>query len=175
MPAYYLIKDGKISNIISLEDPTGFPFPVVPYNETVDYDWENWTYDYVQQTLVYSPIDLSVLKQRKKDQVAAIRWEKERIGTNFNGLNIPTDDVTQTKILGAALAATIDLNYTVKWKTPLGFIDLDSTMILALAQTIRSHIQLCFDREAELSTLIDQAADVTALDSIDISQGWPGS
>lgn len=173
MPAYYLIKDGKISNIIKLEDPTGFPFPVVPYNETVDYDWENWIYDYNSQTLVYSPVDLNLLKQRKKDQVAAIRWEKERAGTSFNSLPIPTDEVTQTKILGAALAATIDSNYTVKWKTPNGFIDLNATMILVLAQTIRTHIQLCFDKEAELTNMIDQATDKTSLDSIDISTNWP--
>ncbi len=89
-------------------------------------------------------------------------------------LPIATDEVTQTKVLGAVVAAQLDPNYIVNWKTSAGFVSLDATQVLAVAQAIRAHIQACFDHEASLMAAVTAAADAAALAVVDIEAGWPG-
>ena len=88
-------------------------------------------------------------------------------GITVGGVEIATDDLSQQRIMGAAVAAMLDANYTVSWKTPAGFIPLDAPTILTIASAVRSHVQACFDREADL------IADIEAGDPYDIWAGWP--
>lgn len=89
-------------------------------------------------------------------------------GTTVNGVTIATDDLSQQRITGAALAATVDASTIVKWKLPDDtFVTLDATQIIDIAQGVRTHIQACFDREAELLTALE------AGQSYDIDSGWP--
>lgn len=88
-------------------------------------------------------------------------------GITVGGIDIATDDMSQQRIMGAAVAAMLDANYTVSWKTPAGFIPLDAPTILTIATAVRAHVQACFDREADL------IADIEAGDPYDIWAGWP--
>lgn len=89
-------------------------------------------------------------------------------GTIFAGMALPTDEATQSRITGAALAAMIDPTYSVQWKLPDGsFVLLDAQQVIAVAQAIRAHVQACFDREAALLEALSEGQPY------DIEAGWP--
>lgn len=116
----------------------------------------------------------SELKQQKLDRLASIRWEKETGGTTYNGYSIATDTISQTKYVGATVAALLDPTIRIKWKMTDGsFVELDEVGITAMAVTVRDHIQACFDRESSLRVLIETAVDQEELTAIDITVGWP--
>lgn len=93
-------------------------------------------------------------------------------GVTVMGALIHTDDVSQGRITAAALAVTLDPNLTIRWKTAEGrFLELNATQILFIAQAVRTHVQACFDHEAELLGKLEEAADQS---SVDLLSGWPG-
>ncbi|MCZ0963897.1 DUF4376 domain-containing protein [Paracoccus benzoatiresistens] len=102
----------------------------------------------------------------------AIRLRRDRAidaGTSFAGMPIGTDDKTQTRIMGAAVAAMLDPAYSVDWKLATGaFVTLTGPQVIAAAQVIRAHVQACFDREAEL------LAEMAAGRPVAPNEGWPG-
>lgn len=114
---------------------------------------------------------LDELKAQKKQEIAAARYAAETAGTTVNGITIDTGRDSQALITGAALAAMLDENYSLNWKTANGFIHLTAPEIIAVAQAVRAHVQTCFDREGELVALVDAAETAEDLDEIIIS--WP--
>lgn len=105
----------------------------------------------------------AALKARRDQAIAA--------GITVSGMAVATDDLSQQRITGAALAASLDGDYSVNWKTEAGFVELSAAQVLAVAQAVRAHVQACFDREAELLPLIEAADDPA---SVEIDGGWPG-
>jgi len=105
-------------------------------------------------------------------RLAAIRARRDRAiaaGLLLDGLAVATDDVSQARITGAALAALLDPEICVQWKLPDGqFVTLTAVQILAVARAVRAHVQACFDREAEL------LAALAAGQPEDAGAGWPG-
>jgi len=100
------------------------------------------------------------IKERRDKAISA--------GTTINGVSVATDDLSQQRITGAALAATVDNTTTIKWKLPDDtFITLDANQIIGIAQGVRAHVQACFDREAELLAALE------AGEAYDIDTGWP--
>jgi len=100
------------------------------------------------------------IKERRDKAIVA--------GTLVNGMVVATDDLSQQRITGAALAATVDASTTVRWKLPDDtFVTLTAAQIIDLAQAVRTHIQACFDRESELLAALE------AGQSYDIDAGWP--
>jgi hypothetical protein len=96
---------------------------------------------------------LEAAKAAKRTEIANARFVAETAGIN----GIKTDRESQALITGAALQAVVDPDYTCRWKTESGFVELDSLQIKAIAQAVRAHVQGCFDREAELVALIEAA------------------
>lgn len=109
------------------------------------------------------------LKALKKQQIASARYEAETAGTTVNGVTLDTGRDSQALITGAAVAAILDENYSLNWKTTAGFIHLSAPEIIAVAQSVRAHVQSCFDREGELVALVDAAQTAEELNAIDIS------
>ncbi|MER5171580.1 DUF4376 domain-containing protein [Thioclava kandeliae] len=104
----------------------------------------------------------------RKAEVKARRIVAVAAGTTINGEIVLTDDVSQTRITGAAMSAMLDSSYSLRWKMADGeFVTLDASQIIAFAQAVRAHVQACYDREAELIALID------AGESYDLDAGWP--
>jgi len=100
------------------------------------------------------------IKERRDKAISA--------GTTISGVSVATDDLSQQRITGAALAATVDNTTTVKWKLPDDtFVTLDATQIIGIAQGVRAHVQACFDREAELLAALE------AGEAYDVDTGWP--
>lgn len=79
------------------------------------------------------------------------RYKKEHGGVDTVFGRILTDIPTRTNLLGARASAVENPNYTVKWKTPNGFVDLTDGQIIAISDLVRDHVQKCFDVEASLT------------------------
>lgn len=94
--------------------------------------------------------DVETARRVKAEEIAAARWKKETGGIVVQGVGIDTSRESQGLISGAALQAVVDPKYVCRWKTSVGFIELDATMIMAIGTAVRQHVQSCFDREAEL-------------------------
>lgn len=101
--------------------------------------------------------------------IAARRWQAEVAGITVNGMRVETEDRSKLLINGAAVEAMLDPAYVLKWKTAAGFIELEAAQVLAVARSVRAHVQACFDREAELLA----ALDAGTLTEDMLEQGWP--
>ena len=112
---------------------------------------------------------LGQLKQIKLSELAALRYAKETGGSG----SFKTDRESQSLITGAALAATLDPNYTVDWKATGGWITLNAVSILDAAQAVRSHVQACFSNEKAHALAIESLTDGQAVIDYDLNGGWP--
>ncbi|NNN24397.1 DUF4376 domain-containing protein [Pseudomonas nitroreducens] len=101
--------------------------------------------------------------------IAARRYDAETAGITVNGMSLDTGRDSQALVTGAALQAVIDSNYRCQWKTDNGFIDLDASQVIAIASTMRAHVQACFDREAELLVALKDGLFVETM----LEEGWP--
>ena len=110
-------------------------------------------------------------REGMKAKIKSQRDKAMRAGIEMQGMTLDTDDKSQARITGAALAAQIDPETEIRWKTPQGFVTLDAPTIIAIAQAVRSRVQDCFDREDELLADLAEADDPAALDP---TTGWPG-
>ncbi|NLY59645.1 MAG: DUF4376 domain-containing protein [Gammaproteobacteria bacterium] len=104
-----------------------------------------------------------------RQQVADRRYQAETSGTIINGMPIDTGRDSQALITGAAVSAMLDPGYTVHWKTGDGFVELTAEQIIGVATAVRSHVQACFDREAELLTALDGGTLTPEM----LQEGWP--
>ena len=111
-------------------------------------------------------ISLEELKEAKKAEIAAARYETEIAGVTFNGLLIHTDRESRSLLTGTALKASVDPSYVCRWKTGSGFVSLSSSQIIAVADVVREYVQGCFDREGDLCDLIDAAETEADLENI---------
>lgn len=117
--------------------------------------------------------DLDSVKADRKALLADIRWQKEVGGFVFNGFTFASDDRAQLKYVGILMAAQIDPNYSVNFKTNDGtFVLLDRMGAIGLAMAARTHVQSCFDKEDNLKSQIDAASSVDEVIAIDIESGW---
>ena len=111
-------------------------------------------------------ISLEELKEAKKTEIAAARYETEIAGVTYNGLLIHTDRESRSLLTGTALKASVDPSYVCRWKTGSGFVSLSSSQIIAVADVVREYVQGCFDREGDLCDLIDAAETKADLENI---------
>lgn len=101
--------------------------------------------------------------------IAARRWVAETSGIAVAGAPIETDDRSKLLINGAALRANRNADYVLRWKTSEGFVDLTADQVLAVADAVSEHVQLCFDRE---DALLGAVADGSIMAEM-IEDGWP--
>lgn len=109
------------------------------------------------------------LRAELAQQIADRRWQAETAGIDVASMRVETDDRSKLLINGAALESMLDPAYAMQWKTPAGFVELDSAKVLAVARAVRAHVQECFNREAELLEALE--AGTFTPDMLD--QGWP--
>ena len=108
-------------------------------------------------------------KQSLVSRIAARRYEAEIGGIAINSLAVDTDDRSKLLINGAAVEAMLDPAYTMQWKTPAGFVELDAAQVLGVAGAVRAHVQACFGREAELLAELEAGTLTEEM----LEQGWP--
>jgi hypothetical protein len=117
----------------------------------------------------YRPLE--TIKELRRKELAALRFGYETSGV----ADLRSDRESQALLTGAALAASLDPEYTIDWKSESGWATLDAVQLLAAAQTVRGHVQGCFSNERVLAAAIDAALDAEAVLAIDLGQGWPSS
>jgi hypothetical protein len=121
------------------------------------------------EALAPEPVD--VLVRDYAQEIKQIRDAKMAGGITLNGVTIFTDDVSQGRITGAALAVTLDPSLVIRWKTASGdFIELGAAQVVGIATAVRMHVQACFDHEEILLAAIAAAEDP---ETVDLTQGWP--
>lgn len=101
--------------------------------------------------------------------IATRRWQAETSGTVFGGTFIDTDDRSKLLINGAALRADRSADYVLRWKTSGGFVDLTAAQVLAIADAVSEHVQLCFDREDALLGAVTDGLITAEM----LEEGWP--
>ena len=101
--------------------------------------------------------------------IAARRYTAETAGTIVEGMPIDTGRDSQGLITGAAVAAMLDPDYSVRWKTVAGFVDLKSQQIIGVASAVRAFVQASFDREAELLGAVADGSITAEM----LEEGWP--
>ena len=117
----------------------------------------------IDWTKVVTPADkFEQARERKYSEIAQARYNAEIAGIN----GIKTDRESQALVTGAALKAMQDEEYSCRWKTESGFVELTALQISAVADAVRAHVQGCFDREAELLPLIEAATTEAELDAV---------
>jgi hypothetical protein len=110
---------------------------------------------------------LKLAQAAKLAEIAAARWKAETDGITVNDMTIDTSRESQALVTGAALAATLDPDYTCQWKTASGFVTLNAAAVVAVAQAVRAHVQACFDREAALAAVVEAAETVEEVQAIE--------
>lgn len=96
-------------------------------------------------------VPFDILKERKKAEITAARYEAEIAGITVNGVYVATDDRSQNKIANATLQTLFNPAYTLNWKIDSdNSIELDATQLVAMATAVREYVQGCFDKEIEL-------------------------
>ena len=122
--------------------------------------------------LIKVAVSLDDVKAKKKEKIAAVRYDQEMGGFQLSphqgGLFVRTDARTRTLLNGAALRASADPAYVVlNWKTAEGtFITLSNAMILTLNGTVEQFIAGCFAKEKALCDSIDSATTIEEVNSI---------
>mgnify|MGYP000199153969 CR=1 FL=1 len=84
------------------------------------------------------------------DHLPAYRYQKETGGITVNGVQIQTDRESRAILTGAYVRAKEDNLYTVRWKTPAGFVTLNAAQIIAISDAVADHVQKCYAAEADV-------------------------
>ena len=112
-------------------------------------------------------------KDQLKTFAASKRWGIESGGITLNGALIRTDMDARTNLLGAREEALANPAYTLNWKDGNGlWVVLDAPTIIAISNSVRAHIQSCFDAEKAVSEKIDSDT-YTTMAQVDGAVEWP--
>lgn len=116
-----------------------------------------------EQIIESVPLTGDALKNVLKAYAASKRFGIETGGITLNGLPIPTDRETQSKLSGAVLAFQAGaLSRAIDWKTSAGWASLNQTSVTALASAVAAHVQKSFSNEKAVSQAIDAGTITTA-------------
>jgi hypothetical protein len=169
------VKGGNISVSPDLETETpGAEFEAAFYGrERINIISAPEDFNYSIGKPEYGPGEspLTEAKAKKLAEIAAARYAEEVGGITFSGMAIDTSRESQGLITGAALQATIDPAYMCRWKTAGGFVELGAEAVIAVAVAVREHVQGCFDREAELTSVIESAETIEAAEAVSWRNG----
>lgn len=99
------------------------------------------------------------------------RYEVEIGGMDFEGTRVATDQNSQTKVLGARIAAVADPSFATPWFGEDGSsVALDAAALVALSNAMLAHVQGSFVTRETVNTQI-AAGTITTLAEIDAAFG----
>jgi hypothetical protein len=118
---------------------------------------------------------LDEMKTQKLAALAERRWRAEGAGVTIGDIRVQSTREAWTPLARLYQRALSDPTFSCPaWKLGDGsFIAIDNATLIAMGDAVEAHVQACFLREKEISTLIAAAADAAALAAIDIESGWP--
>jgi hypothetical protein len=186
-PPYIKLKDGTVVHGVSIGTlSNGYKIverwlddtPTTPYDMkngiTIIFDGTK-----VTVTQQYQTPDLATVKNEVKSKISNYRYNAEVAGTTYANNIYATDATAQGKISQLVNDVLLSQNingYTVNYKTlDNEFVTLNGNDVINLSKAIRSHVQSCFDKEAEYFSVVAQTTDMNQLLDLDISVHWPVS
>lgn len=117
-------------------------------------------------------------KEEIKTDVSNFRYQIEVGGVVVANNKYSTDRESQTKYTAVAVDIQQQANldaWSIAWKTMNNeFVTLNANQMTQVINSVRGHVQHCFNKEAEYYQLID-TANTTVLESTDFSAGWPSN
>lgn len=124
--------------------------------------------DIVYTVAVLEEDELAAVAKRRKDEVAALRYQKEIAGITVDGQTIRTDVNSQLKLAITTIASILDPTLAVNWKGKDGSWKAKSaTDIQTTFAAVVQAGQALYNKEKELATALE--TDINA----DITTGWP--
>lgn len=96
------------------------------------------------------------LKEHLFRHLANYRYQKEVGGISLGGLPVATDDRTKVLLVGAYNDAVYenDPDRLRQFKVEGNFATLNNAAIIGIALEVATHVQKCFDAEADVFTQI---------------------
>lgn len=116
-----------------------------------------------------------------RESVTGYRWKIETAGITLpDGIKVATSIDDQNRITTVVANARMAGLESVKFKAASGWITLSVAELEGVAAAVARHVQACFAAECEHHQAIDaialipgQAERQAALESYDVSKGWP--
>lgn len=123
----------------------------------------------------YDAAWLSRVKSERIEAVAALRRAAVIDTFTFNDMPIRLDESVENALSKAYAALQRQPEgTTVDFEISRGvFLELDLALVGAISDAAFIHVQTCFTNARRLTAVINAAEDLTALDAIDLGQGWP--
>lgn len=110
---------------------------------------------------------LESVRREKLLEIAAWRYLEETKGVYINGNLISTTRDSQASLTATFTSMKEGFISTVNWKMADGtFVTLSLSDITAIAQAVVSHVQSCFDREANYITMVNNASTIEEVKNI---------
>lgn len=91
-----------------------------------------------------------------KEQLAAVRYDRECGGVKFNGMTAFTDKQAQASITSTMVMFQTGVIKTTKFKFVDGWQELDTNSLTQLGITVATHVQICFNVEEDLVNKLSQ-------------------
>lgn len=115
-----------------------------------------------------------VVKEKVKDEVRYIRWQKEISGTVVDGMDIRTDANSQQRVASLVTNILADEDAThFDFESQSGvWIEVNREMAIAIGKAVSQHVQACFTRCKQIHEEIDNTP-LDQLDEVDVYSGWP--
>lgn len=146
----------------------------IPDGHTVTGSALEWNGETVTRAYTTEAIPLADLKAVKLAALKTRRGQAEEGGITVGGIDIPTDERTQGRVDQICKALDDgDITGPIDFSVDDGWQTLNEATLRAIKAAGAQHIQACFSRQRALSSDIAAAADLTALNSININSGWP--
>lgn len=129
-----------------------------------------WNYfeDRVEMYFQAENLPITFVRQRIKEAVAEIRYNKEVRGFTANVQNTTVTVLTTREARSLVIETLSDMQAgdTVEWKFPEGWLTLTRAQMIGMRNLIKAHILSCFNWEKTKSAAIDAAPDLATIASI---------
>jgi hypothetical protein len=179
MRAYVEIATGFIARLVAAGQE-----PFEP--ERPGHEWRDWPEGLNPENRCWPASEDAPLPDLQKQlaiakREAGVRVKELRDRSECGGLLTPfgpidTDADSQRKLVGAVAAAQIlGATFSIDWRmADDSLVSFDAAQMIAVGLSVVTHVSSCQQRKNELDAAITNAADIAALDAIDITAGWPG-
>lgn len=174
MEKYAKLSNNKVQNTVYADkvDATAKIVAIEPSLEK--YVDSKYTFDPL--TKKFKAPDLEYVKAQAKEILKTLRKQKEEGGLTLpNGIKIATAVVDQNRITAALTMLSSNPNpesVTIPFKAENGFVDLSILDLQNIAKAIMGHVQSCFEKEKNITAVIDSKTLESEIYSLDLETLW---
>jgi len=156
-----LILNNQVVDVVDNEFPVSSEMSWMDCPDECEAGWKIEGGNIVEFTAQEIADQQSALQQSLPDMLKQHRDLTVNGGITINGMQIETDLATRTSLIAVRTKAKEDSKYTVQWKLNTGFVTLDASTCILIADMVLDHVQKAFSAE---NTVLTQH-DTTAYDS----------